>query len=35
VHCDADPRAVQEIAAACLATTDHLSLALDGCLVPR
>lgn len=35
VHGDADPRAVQEIAAASLATADHLSLALDGALVPR
>jgi S-adenosylmethionine synthetase len=35
VHGDADPRAVQEIAATSLATADHLSLALDGWLVPR
>jgi hypothetical protein len=35
MHGDADPRAVQEIAAASLATVDHLSMALDGWLVPR
>jgi S-adenosylmethionine synthetase len=35
MHGDADPRAVQEIAAASLATADHLSMALDGWLVPR
>jgi hypothetical protein len=35
VHGDADPSAVQKIAAAFLATADHLSLALDGWLVPR
>lgn len=35
VHGDADPHAVQEIAGTSLATADHLSLALDGWLVPR
>lgn len=34
VHGDADPRAVQKITATSLATADHLSLALDGWLVP-
>jgi S-adenosylmethionine synthetase len=35
VHGDADPRAVRDVAATSLATADHLSLALDGWLVPR
>ena len=35
VHGDADPAAVQEIAGTSLATADHLSLALDGWLMPR
>jgi S-adenosylmethionine synthetase len=35
VHGEADPSAVTSIAEAALETTDHLTLALDGYLVPR
>jgi S-adenosylmethionine synthetase len=35
VHGDADPQAVREIAGTSLATADHLSLALNGWLMPR
>lgn len=35
LHGDTDPKLVRAVVAAAFESTDHLSLALDGCLIPR